>query len=134
VEAESVTKYLDNQTAEQFQLLRYLANSSSIEFNLKQLLYYHFSVNIVYKQCYVIFRLNDDRNVTLQIGGASFRSIVLNEWRLYSCPYVDYTNGTYDVICKIYDNYHDITIRLMFLDFGAFRWDGFMLNETVWQG
>ena len=68
------------------------------------------------------------------MGGASFQTIVTSEQRQYSCPFIDYVNGTYDVICKLYDSKCcNISVTLSYMDFGAFRWNGNYIGSKVWS-
>ena len=49
----------------------------------------------------------------------------------YTCPYIDYSNRTYEILCHIYDQYTNVTITLTCLDFGAYRWYGRFINKTI---
>ena len=116
------------------QLFYYLNNSFEIENYFSQSIYHRFLINVSTVQCITFIRLQDQRKMPRQIGGASFRTIVRSAHYLFPCPYVDYANGTYDVICQTYCGLkYEITLILTYLDFGAFRWDGIFINDTLWH-
>ena len=82
---------------------------------------------------YAEARLTDNRSI-IHIGGASFTTIAISERYHFECPFIDYENGTYDVICQFRDNCHNMTITLMHLDYGSYRWNGLLVNQILWQG
>ena len=119
---------------EQGQLLRYIFASGKKKRYLSLLSFNHcFDVTVENLHCQISIRLNDCRNVTVNFGGATFRTISSNIHRLYACPYIDYSNGTYEILCNIYDQYTNVTITLTYLDFSAYRWDGRFINKTIWE-
>ena len=126
------------------QLLRFINNSSVEKYitfvSNKTLTDVKFSVNkVVTHDCCVIFRLQDKRNQIdssnklMPQGGSSFRTVAVNEWRLYSCPFIDYFNGTYDVVCRLYDECHKISIVLDYLDFSAFSWNSILQKKLLFS-
>ena len=101
----------------------------------------NFSVNtLITHDCCAIIRLVDNSCQTANVsrllpqGGSSFRSVVVNERRLYSCPFIDYFNGTYDVVCRLYDECHNVSIVLDYLDYSAFRWDSKLMEQLLFVG
>ena len=117
------------------QLYYYLQNSIKIDTFLPQTTSHHFFITVSTRQCTTFIRLEDQRGISHRIGGASFRTVVHSDHYLFACPYVDYTNGTFDVICETNTGFrHNITLILTYLDFGAFRWDGVFINDTLWHG
>ena len=120
------------------QLYRYLNLSLLIETFLPQRLYHNFDISVNNKTCLTVIRLQDKRylpNLYNITGGAGFRTVVSTDHHLFACPYVDYTNGTYDILCLTNTGYrHDITLILTYIDYGAFRWDGLFINDTLWRG
>lgn len=68
------------------------------------------------------------------MGGASFLSLAQNDQRIYTCPYIDYANGTYDVVCpSVTSSCINISVTLTFLDFGAYRYKKASINRIVWS-
>ena len=98
----------------------------------------NFSINsITVHACCVVIRLVDNRYQSdnnsrlLPQGGSSIRTVAINERKLYSCPFVDHFNGTYDVVCRLYDECHNISIMLDYLDYSAFRWDSVLIEKLL---
>lgn len=73
------------------------------------------------------------RMSTTVMGGASFQSFVRSDQRSYSCPFIDHANGTYDIVCRLYDTCNTINIKLSYVDFGAFRQNGKYIGSTVFN-
>jgi hypothetical protein len=65
--------------------------------------------------------------------GNSYRSEYSGPKHYQLCPYDDYTNDTYDVICKMYDTCADVSISVTYVAFGAYRWDGQFVNFNVFR-
>ena len=129
-EAKQLLRFIDEISLQEN--ISFASNRTDIDvqFSVKKFVTY---------DCCVVFRLEDHRNQKdnsgklLPQGGASFRSLVVNERRLYSCPFVDHFNGTYDVVCRLYDECHKISIVLDYLDFSAFRWNCKLLRKLLFS-
>ena len=80
------------------QLLRYLNNLSFIEKFYTPTANHKFHVDVIRTMHYAVARLTDNRSM-IHIGGASFTTIAISERYHFECPFIDYENGTYDVIC-----------------------------------
>ena len=101
----------------------------------------HFTVeNVTTHNCCTIIRIIEIRSqifgankssLPASDGGSSFLSVAINERRLYSCPFIDYFNGTYDVVCRLYDECHNISITLTYINYNAFRWDSKLVTKQL---
>jgi hypothetical protein len=85
-------------------------------------------------ECFVI-RLTDERKVNhRQMGGATFRAVATNNQYVSACPFIDYSNGTYDVVCPPQTSLCTvIDVKVTFLDFGAYRWKKAYICRTLWK-
>ena len=117
------------------QLCRFLNKQHFIEKHLPQLGLHNFLITFHSNWSTTVIQITDQRKISQHFGGASFRVIVRTDHRLFACPYIDYEDGTYDIICQTnVDIQHDITVTLTYIDYGAYRWDGVFFNQTLWNG
>ena len=128
---------------EKQQMLRFVSDSvinQAVYFPIKKI-FISFSVaKLTTTDCCTVIRLVDMRrenietNATfLQLGGASLHTVAVSERRLFSCPFIDYFNGTYEVVCRLYEECHNISILLSYIDYGAFSWDGNLIAKTLFS-
>jgi hypothetical protein len=127
---------MDIGVTEKRQLYYYMANWTRVHHYLPTTVHHALTTTVTHTRHCAIFTLTDTR-LTLQhqLGGANLRTIVSTLTHLYACPYVDHFNGSYDVICPLLDHSHchNVTITLMYQDYGAYRWDGVMINTTIYS-
>jgi hypothetical protein len=67
-------------------------------------------------------------------GGNSFRAMYKGRKHFQTCAYVDYSNDTYDVICRLYNACADVSVHVTYVNYGAYRWDGEYINKIVYSG
>ena len=128
---------------EKQQLLRFIADNTTNEskhFVRKRKVIVKFSTEkVTVFDCCVVIRLIDSRgrqfkdSLLMLGGGASLQSLALSDNRVYSCPFVDHFNGTYDVVCRLYDECHNISITLSYVHYGAFKWDKYYLGMSLFS-
>ena len=120
---------------EMLQLLTYLNNVSYYN-KIKPSTAFSFNVEILqinYNKVCIEIRDKRFDSPFLRLGGASFQIKAIGKIHLYYCAYVDNFNGVYHVACNLYENNTSISIILLFLDFGAYRFDGILIKTVIWE-
>jgi hypothetical protein len=121
---------------EKHQLLYYLNHRQHIHRTLPQSTHHHFVINSTLTSHRLVVRLTDARtsHQSQGHGGASFRTVVVSSKYLYACPYTDYVNSTYDIVCSwMTAGCYNVSVVLLYMDYGAYRWDGVFINATIWR-
>ena len=124
-------------------MLKFIANNPSTVakyFFPNEKVIVQFSVDKVtsFNYC-VLIRLKDNRarlykdSSFMLKGGASLHSLAVNKKRLYYCPFIDHFNGTYDVVCRLYDECHNVSITLNYLHYSAFKWDSKLIAQSLFS-
>jgi hypothetical protein len=132
----SVADVSEIGVTEKHQLLYYLNHRQLIHGTLPQSTHHHFVINSTLTSHRLVFRLTDTRisDQGRGHGGASFRTVVSSSKYLYACPYTDYVNSTYDIVCSwMTAGCYNVSVVLLYMDYGAYRWDGVFINATIWR-
>ena len=129
-QAATICNTLMIEQSEKRQLVKYMKNSNFKHHSHRR--DFAFDVKLISVQDCTVHVVIQDKLSLHSSGGAYFKITARGENFLFTCPYTDNFDGSYDVKCRLFDALTAFRIDLFFLDFAAFYSNGTGLNFPLW--